>query len=484
VPETQGDRRRKIRPEIWFNAVGSACPRCGRRIDGKHHVTARAHVVMRQFCPEHGHRAVLVSTDADWFARHEQMAALLPPRAERTVPEGVCCYPDLALGELSDSETARRILWLAQASPGSLNVRVPAAAPAPPATAALSRLLGQARAAGHACVTVQARARWLADAGAAAALAACDALALVDAADRDLPELLERHPSLSVVLVSRLAAPADLSARERSERPSGTDLHRPRPEAAPAAGPAPPGLSAALASAFGRFAAHSAIVSWEVVPEGEIAEAWWTQDHHPARGPAGEPSNGPVPEPGPVPATLSEAMPLVVAAAGGSGLARDDFFPAPRFHPPGSALAVVRCGGAPGPIESLAGPLAPRRAIDLVAAGPQAAAATDPRVLAVRAIWGHAGRMHPRMLASLVAQALAEEGALVAPRHDRDVERAGGADAAAPPAGGGRIKTIVVHSPLSRSNFDRNRLLRACPVPREARECLSSACVYLGNGRR
>jgi hypothetical protein len=61
------------------------------------------------------------------------------------------------------------------------------------------------------------------------------------AASRDL------HDRLAVQLEDRARRLEDLPeaaaiARERSERPSGTDLQSPRPEVAPAAGPASPGL--------------------------------------------------------------------------------------------------------------------------------------------------------------------------------------------------------------------------------------------------
>src|SRR5437868_13488862 len=111
---------RAFRPEIWFNAVASACARCGRAINGKHHITRNAHAVLRQFCPEHGHRAVLVSTDAEWFAHHEQLAAILPPRPDRTVPEGACCRPVLAPDLLEPRELQRQLLWLSEGGPQGL----------------------------------------------------------------------------------------------------------------------------------------------------------------------------------------------------------------------------------------------------------------------------------------------------------------------------------------------------------------------------
>ena len=459
VPVTRDPRVRATRPEIWFNAVSSLCPECGTRVNGKHHITTSAHVVMRQFCPEHGHRAVLVSTDVDWFSKYEQMAAVLPPRQDRSVPEGACCVPEVALEE---PDRQRRLLWLRDASPGSVHLVARGAMDA----RALGKALEEARQAGHACVTVGLPAAALLEREIGPALEAAGAVAHVSSEDPQLAEVLERRPGLAVTLVTR--------------------LDRPHAEVAPV-----------LAAAWRRVRESRSIVAWEVVPCGEPSSAWHKHDHHPSKGPEGKASNGPVPKPGPIAATLSEALPLVEAAA---RLTRDQFFPLLRFHPPGSALAVLRRGadGAPEPVNAR---LAPRERIDLVV-GKVPAESKDPAVLATRALFGHGGRMHPRMFSALVAQGLGEPGALVAEDHRAGDQAAGGSDPAVqdwrnvgvdggPPAARPALRAgsgqqgaatpavaLVVHHPLVRAAFDRTRLLRACPVPREQREECNDACRY------
>lgn len=419
-------RVRATRPEIWFNAVSSICPECGRRVNGKHHVTAQAHVVMRQFCPEHGHRAVLVSTDVDWFAHFEQMAAMLPPRAERPVAEGTCCVPEVALEE---PDRAKRLLWLKDASPGSVHF----VTRGKPEVRVLTQALEEARHAGHGCVTVGLPAAALLEREIGAAVEAAGAVAHVGADDAQLAELLERRAGLPVTLVTRL------------DRPAAE-------------------LAAALAATWRRVTEARSIVSWEVVPCGTPSSAWYQHDHHPSKGPDGKPSNGPVPRPGPIAATLSEALPLVQAAA---GLERDAFFPLLRFHPPGSALAVLQ-RTASG-LEPVNARLQVRERIDLVA-GKTKPESTDAAVLAVRALFGHGGRMHPRMFNTLVAQGLGEAGALVAEDHRAGGDRKTPTDAVA----------VVVHNPMTRGAFDRTRLLRACPLPRETREECNEGCRYRG----
>lgn len=429
---------RAFRPEIWYNAVTTLCLVCGKPINGKHHVTVKGHVVMRQFCPQHGHRAVLVSTDFEWFTRYEQMAAALPPRAERAVPESACCVPELVFEDEGDEAArARKLLWLRDASPGSLHVLV--RRPAEADAAKLSALLAQARQVGYGSVSAGLKAAACLRPEIASALEATGTVAHVGADDPRLAELLERRPALPVVLVSRLTRPA------ADEAP-------------------------ALAAAWQRLRDAGSVTGWEIVPCGEVAARWYSHDHHPSRGPEGTPSNGPVPVPGPVAATLSEALPLV-AQATGALLDRDAFFPLFRFHPPGSALALLRRG------EPAVPRLDPRAAIDVVL-GKVTADSTDPAVVAVRAIFGHAGRMHPDMLAALVAQGLGEAGALVAGEHRRTAGDAGGRDGA-PEA----VKSVIVHNPLSRMHYDRNRALRACPTPRESRDCVNGACRYVAAGR-
>ena len=424
-------RIRATRPEIWFNAVTSMCPTCARAINGKHHLTAAGHVVMRQFCPEHGHRAVLVSTDFEWFTRYEQMAAVFPPRPERAVPAGTCCRPELVLEESADR--ARRLLWLRDASPGG--VHFTARSVAQVTVAQVTEALAQARQVGTPCVSVALSAARLLEREMAAAVDAAGALAHVDAADPQLPELLERRPGLKVVLVSQV------------DRPAAE-------------------IVAPLAAAFRRFGEAPGVCSWEIVPRGSVAAAWYQHDHHPSKGPDGLPSNGPVPAPGPVAATLSEALPLVAQATAGL-LDRDAFFPLQRFHPPGSALAVVRVGdGALTPVNAR---LQPRQAIDLIV-GAVPAVTQDPAWLAVRALFGVTGRMHPTLVSTLVSQGLREGGGLVAEDHR--------AEAAGPPAPAGATKTVIVHHPLARALFDQNRHLRACPVPRENRDECNEACVH------
>jgi hypothetical protein len=421
---------RAFRPEIWFNNVTSLCAVCAKPINGKHHITAAGHVVMRQFCPAHGHRAVLVSTDYEWFTRYEQLAAALPPRADRAVPEGRCCVPELAYENGADP---RYLLWLKDASPASLHVT---ARPKSEIDAnKLSALLRQVRSVGYGTVTVALPAAALLRPEVASAVEAAGAVAHVAAQDPQLPELLERRPRLPVVLISRLTRPA------ADEAP-------------------------ALAAAWQRLRDVDSVAGWEIVPGGEVSARWYRHDHHPSRGPEGLPSNGPVPVAGPVAATLSEALPLVTQATGGA-LTRDELFPVLRFHPPGSALGLLRGG------EPIVGKLDPRAKIDVVL-GQVPADSSDPAVLAVRSIFGHAGRMHPDMLAALVAQGLGEAGALVAEEHRRTDGDNGARDGA--PA---RVKSVIVHNPMSRMHHDRNRALRACPVPRESRDCVNTACRYV-----
>lgn len=420
-------RIRATRPEIWFNNVTSICPDCGRDVNGKHHLTASGHVVMRQFCPTHGHRAALVSTDFEWFTRYEQMAAVFPPRPDRPVPDGTCCLPELPL-ESDPAERARRLLWLKDASPGAVHFTGPTA---PLAT--LTQALTQARQVGTPCISVSLPAARLLDPAVSAALESAGALAHVDAEDPDLPELLERHPHLPLVQISPLDRPAA-------------------------------DLSAPLAAAFRRFREAPSIVSWELIPRGTISSAWHRHDHHPSKGPDGQPSNGPVPPPGPVPATLSEALPLVTAA---TGLDKEAFFPLQRFHPPGSALAVLRASG--GTLHSLNRDLSPRAAIDLIA-GQVPLITHDPALLAVRALFGATGRLHPTLVTTLTRQALREGGSLVADDHR--------ADASGPPPTPGAIKTLIVHHPLTRDAYDRTRHLRACPLPRDQRDACNDACTH------
>jgi hypothetical protein len=408
------DKKRAMRPEIWFNAVTSVCVECGQKINGKHHITQNGHVVMRQFCPQHGHRAVLVSTDVEWFTRYEQMAAVLPPRPERPIEEGPCCQPVLDFVPDAAVET-RRLLWWSSVSPGHLRVRVP-----PHVTTAhvpqLERLLKDASGLAFTHITLEG--------GAHTFLALGELLAgltvRVATNDPGLSELAERHPAVGLVLVTRLDKARD-----------GADPFD-------------------LAATFALVRRSPGVVAWEIIPGGKIAALAQTIRPHPARGTEGKPSNGPVPPPGPVPATLGEALPHVLAAVG-EPLTPASFFPLLRAHPPGSALALLDVPAA-GPVRSLLEQLDPRRHIDLMQGGPALVTSADPVGAAVRAYFG-----------STYLPDRAQTEAVL---------KAAAAPASSP-------KLLLVHNPLGRANFDQNRLLRACPLPLNRRDCYNGGCTYL-----
>lgn len=407
-PSSVGPRR--MRPEIWFDRVTTLCVTCARRIDGKHHITSDGHVVMRQFCPEHGHRAVLVSTRVDWFGRYAHLPAALPARPTTAASEKSCCRPFVSPVTLGVDETSRRLLWLGGLGSGAVTFQVSGTGIS---LEELSRLLDQARQVGLADVAVEATAGELIQGGMAALLTRFEGMARVAADDPRLGDLLA-HPSCPPVsLVSTLTAGV---------------------------------TSESLLGAWRIVVEQPRVFAWEVVPGAPPACASVVSRGHPAHGPKGIPSNGPVPPPGPVAATVSEALGPVLQTIG-AGFTVASFFPLVRFHPPGSALALLTVG-ADGTIASLGERLDPRSNVDLHGG---ASTLSDEARGAVRALYGLSGLARPSRLRKLVEVAGGDDGFAIS-----------------------SLKCLVVHEPMGRGNFDLNRLRRACSCTGE----VGPGCAY------